>query len=75
MEKLERPYQYLIGFYEKPEGGVIFSALTKDGSYTLPESVVKKTFAKGKKYFWKVVAFEKESAVAGESKMQSFSFK
>jgi len=74
-EKLGKSYQYLIGFYDKSDGGVIFSALTKDGSYTLPETVVKKTFSKGRPYYWKVVAFEEESAVAGESKMQSFSFK
>lgn len=74
-EKLGKPFQYLIGFYEKADGGVIFSALTKDGSYTLPDTVLKKTFAKGRPYYWKVVAFEEENAVAGESKMQSFSFK
>jgi hypothetical protein len=74
-EKLGKPFQYLIGFYETSDSGAIFSALTKDGSYTMPDTVLKKTFSKGKKYYWKVVAFEEESAVAGESKMQSFSIK
>jgi len=74
-EKLGKPFQYLIGFYEKSDSGAIFSALTKDGSYTLPDTVVKKTFSKGKMYYWKVIAFEEESAVAGESKIQGFSFK
>ncbi len=74
-DKLGKPFQYLIGFYENSDSGAIFSALTKDDSYTLPDTVVKKTFSKGKVYYWKVIAFEEESALAGESKIQSFSFK
>jgi len=71
-EPMKKPGQYLIGFYAGPAEKPVFSAITKDASYTIPEAVLKTVFSPGKKYFWKVTGYEEGSSVTGESTAQKF---
>lgn len=73
-EAMKKPGQYLIGFYAGAAGKPLFSAITKDASYTIPEAVLKTVFSPGKKYFWKVTGYEEGSSVTGESAAQKFVF-
>ncbi|MDP2156423.1 MAG: hypothetical protein Q8K68_01780 [Nitrospirota bacterium] len=71
-EAMKKPAQYLIGFYTGPAGKPVFSAITKDASYTIPEAVLKTVFSPGKKYYRKVSGYEQGSSVTGESALQKF---
>lgn len=71
-EAMKKPAQYLIGFYTGPADKPVFSAITKDASYSIPEAVMKTVFSPGKKYFWKVTGYEEGSGITGESALQKF---
>jgi len=73
-EKLETPFIYIIQFFESEDSVPIFSAYTKNGSYTLSEVILNKIFQPNKKYFWKVIGFDSENKVIAESEIRSFSF-
>jgi hypothetical protein len=63
---------FLVQFGDKLDAKAVFSAYTKDVSYVLPPSVVKDSFSSGQQYFWKVIAFDGENNIIGESRAQSF---
>ncbi|GAB4486185.1 MAG: hypothetical protein OHK006_13650 [Thermodesulfovibrionales bacterium] len=63
---------FLISFYEKPDETPIYSALTKEPAYTLPEGVIKLNFKPGHQYFWRVAAFNAENNQTGESEKRTF---
>jgi len=70
-----RSAMYLIQFTEKQEGGKpVFSAYTKKSFYQLPQLVLKKIFQPGKTYYWKVIGFDRDQRMTGESKTGSFRF-
>lgn len=69
-----RSVVYLIQFFETQGAKPVFSAYTKKGFYQLPQLVMKKIFEPGKKYYWRVIGFDKERRKAGESKTGSFRF-
>jgi len=71
-EPMKKPAQYLVGFYAGPAEKPLFSAITKDASYTIPETVLRSVFSPGKKYFWKVTGYEEGSSITGESVIQKF---
>jgi len=66
---------YLIEFYDRTSRTApIFSALTRQPSYTLSDQRLPKTFEKGKTYFWKVKGFDNRKNINGESPVWDFSF-
>jgi hypothetical protein len=65
---------YLIQFFEKQGAKPVFSAYTKKGFYQLPQLVLKNIFQSGKTYYWRVIGFDKERRMTGESKTGSFLF-
>ena len=69
-----RSVVYLIQFFETQEEKPVFSAYTKKGFYQLPQLVLKKIFKPGKTYYWRVIGFDKERRMVGESKTGSFRF-
>jgi hypothetical protein len=69
-----RSVVYLIQFFETQGAKPVFSAYTKKGFYQLPQLVLKKIFQPGKTYYWRVIGFDKERRMVGESKTSSFRF-
>ena len=69
-----RSVVYLIQFFETQEAKPVFSAYTKKGFYQLPQLVLKKIFQPGKTYYWRVIGFDRERRMVGESKTGSFRF-
>jgi hypothetical protein len=65
---------FLIVFYSDLETKPVFSAYTRQPYYSVPEPVMNGMFAPGQKYFWKVMSFDSENKVTGESELWSFSF-
>ena len=65
---------YLIQFFETQGAKPVFSAYTKRGFYQLPQLVLKKIFQPGKIYYWRVIGFDQERRMVGESKTGSFRF-
>lgn len=65
---------YLIQFFEAQGEKPVFSAYTKRGFYQLPQLVLKKIFQPGKTYYWRVIGFDRERRMVGESKTGSFRF-
>jgi len=65
---------YLIQFFETQGAKPVFSAYTKRGFYQLPQLVLKKIFQPGKTYYWRVIGFDRERRMVGESKTGSFRF-
>jgi hypothetical protein len=63
---------YFIEFLGASESDPIFSAYTREGSYTSPPSVLNTIFYSGKKYYWKVTAFDAEHMMNGESPLWAF---
>ena len=71
-EKPEKTAFFTIQFFEDPKSEPVFSAFTKEASYTLPESILQNSFSPGRKYFWKVTGFNDGSDVIAESEPWSF---
>ena len=69
-----RSVVYLIQFFETQGGKPVFSAYTKKGFYQLPQLVLKKIFQSGETYYWRVIGFDRERRMVGESKTGSFRF-
>jgi len=69
-----RSVVYLIQFFETQGAKPVFSAYTKKGFYQLPQLVLKKIFQPGKTYYWRVIGFDREHRMVGESKTGSFRF-
>jgi hypothetical protein len=65
---------FLVQFGEKLGEKALFSAYTRDVSYVIPEKVITETFKSGRQYYWKVIAFDDENSIVGESTAQSFTF-
>lgn len=74
-DKPEGASVFLISFYEKPDENPIYSALTKETGYTLPEGVIKMNFKPDHQYFWRVAAFNAENNQTGESEKRTFILK
>lgn len=74
-EGLRTPMLFLVQFYDKKDGGPLFSAYTNETSYTLPDLVLKNIFLSDRPYSWKVTAFDKENHMTGESSLQRFLLK
>jgi subtilisin family serine protease len=71
-EKPEKTAFFTIQFFEDPKSGPVFSAFTKEATYTLPESILQNSFSPGRKYSWKVTGFNDRSDVIAESESWSF---
>ena len=69
-----RSVVYLIQFFEAQGEKPVFSAYTKKGFYQLPQLVLKKIFQPGKTYYWRIIGFDRERRMVGESKIGSFRF-
>jgi hypothetical protein len=65
---------FLIQYGDKLESKALFSAYTRDAFYVLPENVLKKSFNAGQRYYWKVISFDDENNIIGESAVRSFMF-
>ena|GEM_PF-1574626 len=65
---------FLIQYGDKLESKALFSAYTRDAFYVLPENVLKESFNAGQRYYWKVIGFDDENNIIGESAVQSFMF-
>jgi hypothetical protein len=63
---------YLVVFYGGRESRPLFSAYTREESYTLPEEVLGPVFAAGKKYYWKVIGFDARNSVVTSTGLKSF---
>jgi hypothetical protein len=63
---------YFLEFYFKDEEKLLFSAYTKNPSYSLPETILKTFFSPGKTYAWKVKGFDTFNNVAAESTLFTF---
>jgi hypothetical protein len=74
-EKLNKTAVYLIQYYDNTESTPIFSALSKEASYTLTDRVIRNIFSPGKRYSWKVTGFDEDSKIIGESSFRKFIFK
>jgi len=74
-EPLDGTAVYLIQYYEKPDLKPVFSAYTKEPSYSLPKAVFDNIFSPGKKYYWKVTGFNDENNIKGESEVRTFAFR
>lgn len=73
--KLNKTALFLIQYFDRLDSRPIFSAYTKEPFYSLPEIVLKSIFSLGQKYYWKVMSFDAENNIIGESTIWSFSFK
>jgi hypothetical protein len=74
----ERPANvsvFLVQYGDKLESKAIFSAYTRDTSYTMPDAVLRTNFKGGERYYWKVIGFDDENIIIGESAVQSFIFR
>lgn len=65
---------FLVQYGDKLESKAIFSAYTRDAFYVLPEDVLKANFKAGERYYWKVIGFDEENNIIGESAVYSFTF-
>lgn len=74
-DKTEGISVYLITFIKADDETIVFSALTRESSYKIPQSVFSGFFSKDMKYLWKVKGFDAENNIIGESVVWSFSFK
>lgn len=63
---------YFLAFYLKDEEKLLFSAYTKNPSYSLPETILKTFFSPGKTYAWQVKGFDTFNNVAAESTLFTF---
>jgi hypothetical protein len=63
---------FLVQFGEQLDTKAVFSAYTKDLFYMVPTVVAEGTFKAGQQYFWKVVAFDEENNIVGESSARPF---
>lgn len=66
---------FLVQYGDKLESKTIFSAYTRDAFYVIPETVLKESFKIGERYYWKVISFDAENIIIGESAVYSFTFK
>ena len=73
-EKSEKTAFFRIQFFEDPKSEPVFSAVTKEPSYALPEFCLHNSFSPGRKYYWKVTGFDNESRAIAESEPWSFHF-
>jgi hypothetical protein len=71
-EKPEKTAFFTIQFFDNLKAELVFSAFTKEASYTLPESIVLNSLSPGRKYSWKVTGFNDASDVIAESELWSF---
>ncbi len=65
---------FLVQFGDKMESKPLFSAYTRDTFYLLPESILRQKFGRGRQYFWKVIAFDDDNNIVGESRVHTFIF-
>jgi hypothetical protein len=73
-QKITSMALFLIQFYDSPDSKPLFSAFTKENSYTLPEPVLNNIFTSGKTYYWAVKGFDRENNVIAESTQEGFRF-
>ncbi len=66
---------FLVQYGDKLESKTIFSAYTRDTFYVIPENILRANFKMGERYYWKVIGFDDENAVVGESSVGSFIYK
>jgi hypothetical protein len=75
-EGLTRSSWYLIEFFDEEKGVIpVFSAFTKQLTYTMPPQGYSKYFQKDSVYFWKVTGLDEERNRIGESERRGFSFR
>jgi len=71
-EKTEGIEFFLLEFSEEAGGKPVFSAFTRDGTYTLPDKIVEGIFARGKMYHWRVKGYDANEDPVAESPPASF---
>jgi subtilisin family serine protease len=65
---------YHVVFQKQDQVKPSFSAYTRESSYRLPESVVKRHFDANDSYSWQVQGYDKDRQLAGHSKTRAFGF-
>lgn len=73
--KINKTTLFLIQYFDNLNKNPIFSAYTREAFYFLPEFALKNIFSTGQKYYWKVMGFDSENNIIGESTVWNFSFK
>lgn len=63
---------FFVEFAEEPGGKPVFSAFTREGSYTIPDEVVGGTFTPGKRYYWRVKGYDTNGEQVAESEPAPF---
>lgn len=74
-EKLSNATIFAIHFSEDAESQPVFSAYTKDTSYTIPSQILRSTFLRDRAYVWKVIGYNQGNSIIGESEFRQFFFK
>jgi hypothetical protein len=74
-EEIRNATTFAIRFYTEMNEAPIFSAFTKEASYTIPALVLVSTFQQDRSYAWKVTGYDNENKITGESEFRKFSFK
>lgn len=73
-DKIEGISVYLVTFIKEDGKTIVFSALTRDSSYKIPQSVSSQSFTIDTRYLWNVKGFDAENNIIGESSIWIFSF-
>ncbi|TAN38568.1 MAG: cadherin repeat domain-containing protein [Nitrospirae bacterium] len=71
-EKYGSAALYLVQFFDAPEAKPIFTAYTKDGTYSIPATFMNRMFEAGKTYHWKVTGYDAKNNITGDSALRSF---
>lgn len=74
-EKMEGVSVYLVTFIKKDDRTIVFSALTPNSSYKIPQSVISQSFTKDTKYIWQVKGFDGEGNIVAGSEERSMRLK
>lgn len=72
-DKIEGISVYLVTFIKEDDKTIVFSALTRDSSYKIPQSVSSQSFTIDTRYLWNVKGFDAENNIIGESSIWIFS--
>ncbi|MHB8882858.1 MAG: Ig domain-containing protein [Thermodesulfovibrionales bacterium] len=71
-ERYSNTSLYLVQYFDAPEAKPIFTAYTKEGTYSVPATFMNRMFEAGKTYYWKVTGFDAKNNITGDSPLRSF---
>ncbi|MHB8880727.1 MAG: hypothetical protein ACYC69_04345 [Thermodesulfovibrionales bacterium] len=73
-ESIEGAAFYRCEFYKKEGGRTIAAADVKKPEYKLPAEILRRSFAPGRDYYWRVKAFAADRKLVGESPVYTFTY-